>query len=82
MNKQIYTEIRKNLNRIYEDINNIINLYEYQKENLTEKQKILFLEEIVRKLADISSIVQVDVFRLDTTFSIDTTNTKNHPSKF
>ena len=74
MNKQSYLEIREDLKYVYSLTNNLINDYEMQKRN---QQKCLASDEIISNLADISSLLQIDIHRLDMLLSINNIQSQN-----
>lgn len=76
MSKETYIEIRENMKYIYGVVNNIINSYEKQKTTMTQDQKDIFFSESVLKLGDVSSILQIDIHRLDIILSIQNINNK------
>jgi hypothetical protein len=76
MSKETYIEVRENLNYIYSLVNGMINNLEMQKENGSDIQIHFPIDEIMLKLGDISSILQIDIHRLDMIFSIDNIQSK------
>lgn len=78
MSKGTYLEVRENLNYIYSLVNDVINNYEMQKNNDSDIQSHLPIEEIMLKLGDVSSILQIDIHRLDMIFSINNIQSKTN----
>jgi len=76
MSKETYMEVRENLKYIYTIVNNIINSYERHNENLATKQTNEFMTETIIRLGEVSSILQIDIHRLDMIFSINNINSK------
>lgn len=76
MSKETYLEVRENLKYIYSIVNDLINSYERQKDSLTEDQKGNYMVETMIKLGEVSSILQIDIHRLDMIFSISNINSK------
>ncbi len=76
MSKETYLEVRENLKKIYSIVNDVINSYERQKDSLTEDQKGNYMAATMIKLGEISSILQIDIHRLDMIFSINNINSK------
>ena len=82
MSKETYMEVRENLKYMYTIVNNIINSYEKHKENLSSTETNNFMIETMIELGEVSSILQIDIHRLDMIFSINNINTKiNHKTQ-
>ncbi len=69
MGKETYIELRENLKYIYAIVNEIINSHENKEKNFEGKNTGEFMDEVVHKLGEVSSILQIDIHRLDMIFA-------------
>ncbi len=71
MGKETYIELRENLKYIYAVVNELINSHENREKALEYKNTDEFMDEVVQKLGEVSSILQIDIHRLDMIFSVE-----------